>query len=170
MKNRICSQCGKNFIVLGKFFECSPECRIKSKIEIKNDCWIWKGFFRGIYGTVSFKGKCMSAHRMSYFVFKGEIPKKIYVLHKCDTPACVNPEHLFLGTNKENTKDMIKKNRHPFNFVGEKNNMSILTENQVLEIRRLHKEGYKIKDLAKKFNVKYFTCVDVVNRRNWRHI
>jgi hypothetical protein len=81
--------------------------------EPNSGCWIWmKTLSNAGYGamTVS-KGVTKSAHRMSYSVFKGPITNGLLVLHKCDIPCCVNPDHLFLGTHSDNTQDMIKKGR-----------------------------------------------------------
>ena len=79
------------------------------------DCWIWhKAYNRTMYRCSkekygSYKGK--PAHRVSWTLFKGEIPNKLWVLHKCDNPFCVNPDHLFLGTAKDNNQDKAQKGR-----------------------------------------------------------
>ena len=82
-------------------------------------CWLWTGHltdrkYGRQYGRISFEGKNISAHRLSYMIFKGVRPRMMFVCHKCDTPACVNPDHLFLGTNMDNVRDMISKNRHHY--------------------------------------------------------
>jgi len=75
-------------------------------------CWLWdkhkgpKG-----YGHMSYAGKQYAAHRLSYELASGTHPKDMFVCHKCDTPACVNPDHLFLGTHDDNMKDMVSKGR-----------------------------------------------------------
>jgi hypothetical protein len=77
-------------------------------------CWIWMGAGNEKkYGTIHLtKWHSIQAHRASYMMFKGPINKGLYVCHKCDVPACVNPDHLFLGTSGDNAKDMVAKNRH----------------------------------------------------------
>lgn len=90
--------------------------RIKLKIKISaSGCWIWTGHIeQNGYGRISYKGQRGKwVHRMSFAAFKGQIPDGINVCHKCDNPPCVNPDHLFLGNDSENAKDMMRKNRHP---------------------------------------------------------
>lgn len=86
-------------------------------IENENGCWIWQGAKRKCkrgthrYGWVSFRGKQMNAHRAAFLLFRGDIEKGLCVCHRCDVPECVNPNHLFLGTQRENVHDMIEKGR-----------------------------------------------------------
>ncbi len=85
--------------------------RFRCKFEV-SECWIWKNPNVGIgYGQFLFRGERYRAHRFSYLIHKGEIAAGLHVLHKCDNPSCVNPDHLFLGTQKENMEDMWKKGR-----------------------------------------------------------
>lgn len=89
------------------------EQRFMQKINKTDTCWMWVGALssRG-YGSFRFNGKSISSHRFSYLHFNGEIPDGMIICHKCDTPACVNPEHLFVGSYADNNKDMFEKDRN----------------------------------------------------------
>lgn len=131
-----CEHCKERYQGKGGGKGCSLRCRILMKIEKNGSCWEWNGILDVTgYGRISHKNKLMNAHRASYEVFVGEIPKGLWVLHKCDNRCCVNPEHLFIGTPKDNTHDMMRKKK-VFDFVGEKNNCAVLTEEQVLEYKK----------------------------------
>lgn len=80
--------------------------------EPMSGCWLWAGSnnIKG-YGQLGANGKLCLAHRLQWKRFNGPIPQRMFVLHKCDTPACINPNHLFLGTNRDNILDAFKKGR-----------------------------------------------------------
>ncbi len=142
----------------------------------QKECIEWLGARdKNGYGRIKPQTKKrMRAHRFSYQCFIGEIPEGYLVCHKCDNPSCVNPEHLFLGTPKDNTRDMHKKGRAKCNLVGLPMKMlpnSKLNKEQVLEIRKLIKEGKILqKEIAKMFNVHCSTILNIKKCRTWYHI
>lgn len=144
------------------------------KFVIKNPdgCWGWTGCKSNPgYGQFRFNMKRERAHRASWIINFGEIPKGMFVLHKCDNRICSNPEHLFLGTNLDNIKDMISKKRHSYiGAKGSKNHMAKLTEKQVLEIRRRLSMGETNTSLAKEFFLHYNTILDIKNKSIWRNL
>ena len=131
------------------------EDRFWSKVDIKgeDDCWNWKrNGFR--YGSFIIGNKTHRAHRIAWKLFnKKEIPEGFYVLHRCDNTLCVNPKHLYLGTQQDNMNDMKRKGRQSRLF-GERGGRCKLTSLQVEEMRALHKTGkYSKAELARRFNI-----------------
>ena len=88
--------------------------RFFKKVNKTDTCWLWTGALNSKgYGSLRVNGKSVSAHRLSFLWFKGDIPDGMLICHTCDTPSCVNPDHLWLGTPKDNHKDMWDKGREP---------------------------------------------------------
>jgi hypothetical protein len=85
--------------------------RFFDKIDMTDSCWLWKAGLRQGYGSFKINKKTISAHRFSYQIHKGEIPEGVFVCHSCDIRNCVNPNHLFLGSPKDNWKDGFDKGR-----------------------------------------------------------
>lgn len=122
----------------------------------------WHGQWRNEAGQIEL------THRAAWRMFVGEIPKDLCVLHKCDNPACVNPEHLFLGTQADNANDMWTKGRaRPGTSKGEKHGMSKINAEIVREIRSSTESGVA---LAKKFGITPTTVCDVRKHRIWNHV
>ena len=138
-------------------------------VKIKNGCWEYSPINIDGYGRMWYKNRAHPAHRLAYkFYNKCSILKNIKVCHSCDNRCCINPDHLFLGTQKDNMDDMTNKGRD--RRTGEQNGSSKLTEKQVLRIRKLHKKGFLQKTLAKQFSVDKSSIGFIVNRKTWKHI
>lgn len=134
-------------------------------------CWNWCAYKNNKgYGKFVFEGETL-AHRISYKLFIGEIPKGLFVCHHCDNPPCVNPAHLFLGTVKDNFVDMFKKGRYKKikRVLGEANGKSKLTEKEVIKIKQL-KEEYSQQQLAIKFNTHQTNIHYILSGKTWKHI
>jgi hypothetical protein len=134
-------------------------------------CWFWIGSKKGSrdYGSFSINNKDYRAHRVSYEHFYGDFDKSLNVLHKCDNPSCVRPEHLFLGTHKENMQDKVNKNRQS-SLKREKCPTHKLTEIQVSEIKEKIKYPYRgyLKDIAKQYLVSDSCIADIKAERTWK--
>ncbi len=139
--------------------------------EPTGDCWLWIGGDTGNgYGRIRRKGgKKILAHRLSWELHNGPIPDGLCVLHKCDTPPCVNPDHLFLGTQKDNIQDAFKKGRL-FIPKGEDNKQSKLKNEDIIEIRKLREQGYTQVLLGKMFGVRHTTIGNICNNKTWKHV
>lgn len=160
--------------------------RFSDKISKGKYCWEWMGArTKKGYGVFcATKRIRITAHRASWVFHRGEIPNGLHVLHKCDNPACVNPTHLFIGTNADNVADKLAKGRQPSN-AKEKNPMwrnykaaargakvggSKLNDEQVREIRKENKSGISQISLAKKYGVTQANIWGIVHDRTWTHI
>jgi hypothetical protein len=139
-------------------------------------CWEWAGGTDGTgYGTlermINKKRWRFQAHRYSWLLHNGPIPGGLLVCHQCDNRRCVNPAHLFLGTAKDNTADMIAKGRSKFGtLTSETARTTRLTADQVLEIRRLRSEGVLLRELAARFGVAIPTISHAANGDTWRKV
>ena len=107
-----------------------------------------------------------AAHRVSYFIFNGLIPDGACVLHRCDNPACVNPKHLFLGTQQDNMADKKEKGR---NRVGERHQNSRLSLADVIKIRVSAHRGYSQKEIATLFGISQSQVSHIVTGKQWRN-
>lgn len=132
-------------------------------------CWEWgAGRHERGYGTFRLNGKMLKAHRVAWELTHGEIPDGLWVLHKCDNPACVNPNHLFLGTHQDNVDDKVSKNRQA-KQAGEKHPQHKLTLKQVNSIRSQYVPGKVSQEkLARDFGVGQSEISDIINRKRWQ--
>lgn len=143
--------------------------RLEKHIISKTDCWLTDLYCnRHGYPKISFNQQPINASHASFQLYNGEIPKGMFVLHKCDNPACINPKHLFLGTQRDNMKDMASKKRSTY---GSKNPTAKLNEEQVLEIKRLLSEtNLSQQKIAQLFNVDRKIVSGIKNGKIWKHV
>jgi len=152
-------------------FDIEFKIRFWDSVEVTSHekCWIWQKSCAGNgYGVISYKSKQYAAHRIAYILVNDEdIPTNMQVCHVCDNPICVNPLHLFLGTADDNAKDKVNKER---SLKGIKNPRSILSEEDILEIRQLFANGYTAKELSYIYKVGKSTVINIVVGNTWKHI
>jgi hypothetical protein len=152
------------------------EERLWSKVTRGDGCWLWTGYRnRDGYGSINLGSGAnvmLLTHRVSWTLAHGEIPTGQYVCHHCDTPACVRPDHLFLGDQSANMKDGVAKGRvHLPAQDGSNNPQAKLTEAQVLAIRERYAAGGILhRELAPEFGVSVPTIAGIVRGEYWPHV
>jgi len=136
----------------------NPEERFQQYVQRSPGCWEWQGPKWGsnkAYGQCSWFGKPTNAHRVAYLLYVGAIPRGMSVCHHCDNPACVRPDHLFLGTPKDNTHDAMRKGRltkPPLRVPGHRYEAKTTFADRA-SIHRLHAEGVALREIARRFGV-----------------
>jgi HNH endonuclease/helix-turn-helix resolvase-like protein len=176
----ICAICSKSFEARpyspkhGAVRYCSRICRSKARrvpIELRfwpkvnktETCWLWLGSRAPEgYGHLNTVGKMKLAHRVSWELCNGPIPDGICVLHKCDNPPCVRPDHLFLGTKLDNPTDRLIK--------GRLGRVTKLNEESVYSMWQLYQNGTSLGELAAQFNVNYSTIWRITHGHRWKHL
>lgn len=137
----------------------------RSTPEPMSGCWLWTGALRVGYGAIWNGQRVEYAHRLMHEVAIGPIPDGLDVCHRCDNRACVNPDHLFAGTRKENVADMDRKGRRKTTTPN-----ATLTPAQVVEIRALLVRGVEGMTIAATYGVSGPTISNIKNRRIWRNV
>ena len=133
--------------------------RFWNKVDKSGDCWEWTAHIDPCgYGRFGLNGKIEYAHRAVFFIEGSDIPSGMCVCHKCDNRKCVNPDHLYIGTNDDNINDRIKRGNH-----GVK-----LTREDIPEIRKLIACETPTAEIAEQFKVSPTTVLDIKNGRAWR--
>ena len=146
-----------------------PLLRFWGKVHKTETCWFWVGC-RNRMGYGNLKSEISReklAHRFSWELHNGPVPSGLCVLHRCDCPACVNPQHLFLGTRADNSADAVNKHKWP---IGSAHWGAVLDETSVRLIRRALQNGTSQIKLARKFGVNHATVSKVARGETWRHV
>lgn len=154
--------------------------RFWNKVVKTDTCWLWNACVdKGGYGLILLHEKqLLKSHRVSWIIHRGPIPDGLHVLHNCpggDNPSCINPEHLWLGTNLDNVRDKMSKGRHSMGdrtkSTGELSHFSKLTTEQVIQIRNLYSTGgLTYRDLSSRFGVCFQVIGAIVKRKTWKHV
>lgn len=133
-----------------------------------DSCWPWKGNTtgKGGHGVFSILGVSVLAHRLSYRICRGKIPKGKLVCHDCDNPPCCNPKHLYAGTHSDNARDAINRGRRKKSVPGNRK----LTEEKVAEIREAVGKGFKQRYLAKLYGVSAGLISLAARGKAWKHV
>lgn len=155
-------------------YDSSVRIRFDERINIVGECWCWIGSkckdgYGQFHVKIDGKWKSIRPHRYSYEIFKGEIGDKKVVCHHCDNPSCVNPEHLFLGTQKDNIQDALKKKR----MVGPRGMQqwqAKFIDEDIKKIRLLNKEGMNGNQISKLYKVDRRVIYDILKNVTWRHV
>lgn len=164
---------------IGVYPRQAPEVRFWENVQKTETCWVWIGgrTHRGLgYGSFYANGQRWQAHRYSWELHNGPIPVGMWVLHHCDNPPCIRPDHLFIGTVSDNARDCASKHRmnmqtRPELFRGERHGRAKLRTEDVIAIReRFHQQGAAKKALAREYGVNDATIRRVISGANWGHV
>ena len=174
---RHCALCSRAF---GDHLPACPrsiQSRFWPQVQITEKCWNWTGLKDGYgYGSIYYLGYMQKASRVSWQLNYGAIPENTMVCHHCDNPACVRPDHLFLGNHTTNAQDMAAKGRQVFQRKperakrGEEHYCAKLTADDIRAIRQRHDQGEGMQSIADAYHISKQTVWRVVRRLTWVHI
>lgn len=138
-------------------------------LDRSQNCWVWTGSKNNSgYGSIRIARTSVLAHRAAYFLAHGSINTNECICHRCDNPACCNPNHLFAASHAENMADMRQKERRKNINTREKNGRAVLDSAAVIEIRRMRNEGAVLKELSARYGVSNSTISRVCRMENWK--
>jgi hypothetical protein len=149
----------------------TSEERFWAKVNKTDTCWLWTASKdRDGYGQFRFNGTTVKAHRVVIQLEGSDIPSGMCVLHHCDNPGCVNPDHLYIGTPKQNTGDMIERGRSKYvGQKGEAHGCAKLCELDVRLIRDLAETSTQ-QEIADWFGIAQSHVTNIVNHKSWAHV
>ncbi|MDE2097976.1 MAG: HNH endonuclease [Patescibacteria group bacterium] len=171
----LCNRCNRRFLGLSKpervalFWSHVNKDGPASTVEL-GACWVWTGgMMASGYGRFWWNGHDRPSNRVAWEINHGEGPGDMHVLHRCDNRKCVRPDHLFLGTNLDNVRDMLDKGRH-WSGKGEANGRARLRSVDIPILRAKHAAGQSIRSLAKSYGMSRTTIQRAINGQTWTHL
>jgi hypothetical protein len=151
----------------------TPEQRFWTKVKKSEACWLWTGVTTlttvGGHGRLRVGNTMVATHRLSWVFAYGPVPHGLNVLHKCGVPACVRPDHLYLGTQRENTRDSITAGTY-HRWVGQSHPRAKLTDEDVRIIRARHAKGERGVDIIRDYGVTPALIYQILRGEVWKHI
>lgn len=166
----LCASCYSRKWRQGEF-ERRPRTDLKGRIERNvrkspiTGCWNWQGTKSVGYGTMTVAGRgTVKACRIAYEIYKGAVPAGEVIRHECDNPACVNPEHLLIGTQADNVADMVSRNRHA---KGRALPQTKLTPGKVRQIRE---DPASYPEISERFGISVAQVCRIKTRQAWKHV
>ncbi len=146
--------------------------RFESRIAKTDGCWLWTARTDEYgYGAITVRGQELKAHRLSYEFYVGRIPDGLLVLHSCDNPPCVRPDHLRAGTYADNVNDMWSRGRGPARHGVHAGALTRLNDEIVRRMREEYaKGGVTCAQLGKKYGIGYSQASNITSRKSWRHV
>lgn len=142
--------------------------RFWDRVDRAGDCWVWTGSTnKNGYGWFWWNGKNQRSHRVAWELTHGPIESDVKVLHTCDNPTCVNPDHLYPGTDADNMRDKVERGRQT---KGEDVNTAKLTRGDVVELREAYASGISMVVLCERFAVSKSQVCRIVRGQSWKHV